>query len=297
MATGTDTAAGRSELSGIGLAAAGYALFALQDAAVKWLVVDYTVWQILFFRSVMVTAAGALILRRDGFLALVRGPDAGAYLLRAGIMLVAWLSYFGAARRLKLAELVTLYHAAPVFVTVLSILLLKERVGLARWAAVAIGFAGVAVAADPTGRPSPGPALMVLLAAFLWALASILIRRIMARAGGVGGTTGLVIATNAAFLVACALPMPWLWRTPAPADLALMVGLGALGAIGQYLVYEGFRRASASAIAPTEYSGIIWGFLLGFAIWGDLPGPPVFAGAGLILLASLVLVISERRRT
>lgn len=279
-------------LAGVGLGVAGYGVFSLQDAAVKWLVADYSVWQVLFIRSVTLTALLLLIARRDGFLAAVRSPNKRPLLLRAAVILAAWLCYYNAARHLGLAELTTLYYAAPILVTVLSMFLLKEQVFAGRWIAVGLGFGGVLVAANPTGRPDLLPALLVLIAAGLWAWSNILIRQIMAYET----TLNQMLFSNGAFIIMAGVTMPWMWRTPDAEAWLLMIGLGALSGVGQFLLFEGFRRAPASAIAPCEYTSLAWAFLLGFLIWGDVPAKTVFMGAALIALASVILVATEHRR-
>ena len=288
----SDSASG-TVLAGVCLGIAGYGLFSLQDAAVKWLVDDFTVWQVLFIRSVSLTALLLLIARRAGVSSMLASRNKGPLLLRAIVILAAWLCYYNAARDLGLAELTTLYYAAPVLVVVLSIVLLRERVHAARWIAIGLGFAGVVVAANPTGRPDLLPALLVLIAAGLWAWSNILVRQIMAYET----TLNQMLFSNGAFVVLAGVAMPWTWQTPDPRSLALMVGLGVLSGAGQFLLFEGFRRAPASAIAPCEYTSLVFAFLLGYAIWGDLPADSVFLGAGLVALGSVVLVLSELRRS
>lgn len=282
-----------SVLAGVALGISGYGVFSLQDAAVKWLVTDYTVWQVMFVRSVTLTALLVLIARRAGLVAAARSRNKGAILLRAPLILAAWLCYYNAARELGLAELTTLYYAAPVMVILLSILFLKERVHAMRWVAVTVGFAGVVVAANPGERPDLWPAILVLIAAALWAWSSILVRQIMTR----DTTLNQMLYGNGAFAIIAGCVMPWVWQTPDTLGWALMIGLGLLSGVGQYLLFEGFRMAPASAMAPTEYTSLIWAFLLGFAIWGDVPATSVFLGAGLIVLGSLVLIVDEHRRS
>lgn len=288
----TREAASGTVLAGIGFAIAGYGLFTLQDAAVKWLVTDHAVWQVLFVRSVALTAILLLIGRRPAVEKAMRSRHKGAMLLRAPVILGAWICYYSAARHLGLAELTTLYYAAPIIVILLSIALLKEKVHATRWIAVGIGFVGVLVAANPGARPELMPTILVLIAATLWAWSNILVRQIMAHE-----TTGnQMLFTNASFAVITAATMPWLWSPPDALGWSLMIGLGLLSGVGQYLLFEGFRLAPASAIAPCEYTSLVWAFLLGYAIWGDVPATTVFLGAGLIMLGSLVLVLTEHRR-
>lgn len=285
--------AGGSVLTGMGLAGCGYALFSLQDAIVKWLVAGYPVYEILFVRSLvivgvaLVAGGGSRVLR-----GIAASRNKGPLLLRGGLILLAWLLFYSAAARMGLAEITTLYFAAPIIAVSLSALVLKERVNGARWGAVAAGFAGVAVAAGPLGAVQSGPALAALAAAACWGTSTVLVRWI----GRTDSTLVQMLSSNGIFVVGSLLPLFWLWRSPDPASLALMLGLGLAGGLGQYLLFEGFRHAPASALAPVEYTGLVWAGVYGYAIWADIPGPHTVAGAVLIVAGSLGLVWSERRR-
>ncbi len=279
-------------LTGIVLAALGYIFFAGQDAIVKWLVATLPVWQILFFRSVVIMLLAAVMTRGEGIRLSLASRRKMELAGRAVLILVAWTTYYSAARVLGLAELVTLYFAAPIFVLLLSMPILGEKVTLARWIAVLAGFAGVMLASDPGGDVKLVPAAMVLFAAFCWALTSILVRLI----SSTEATTTQMVASNFLFAAACAPVLPFVWVTPGPLEWALLLGLGVVGGLGQFLVFEGFRLTPASAIAPFEYTALIWAFVFGYLIFGETPKPVVFAGAGLIMLSGAGLLIAETRR-
>ncbi len=278
-------------LLGVALASAGYACFALQDAVVKWLVADYEVPQILFMRSlviVLITAPLALYFRHPS---IMKSRYRGTVVLRAGLMLVAWLLFYNAAKHLGLAELTTLYFSAPIMVVFLSILVLKETVGMGRWIACLGGFVGVVVAANPAHSPNLLPAAMCVAAGFCWAWSTILIRLV----SRTETTLTQMWATSLLFALACAASFPWLWKTPDVTGWVLMITLGLVATIGQYLLYEGFRYAPASALAPVEYTGLIWAFIYGYAIWMEIPATNVFIGACLIVASSCVLIFWERK--
>jgi S-adenosylmethionine uptake transporter len=277
---------------GIGLALSANAVFSFQDAVVKWLVADYAVLQILFIRSLAIALVALAVYRKKVVFGLIKSRHKPALALRAAAMVLAWLCYYTAARTLVLADLVTLYYAAPLIITVMSIFVLGEKVNAARWVAVFVGLAGVIIAANPTGRADLLPAGLVLVAASLWAWANILMRQISASES----TEVQMLFTGLAFVVACAPVLPWIWVTPPPLTFAMMAGIGAFAAIGQYLMYESVRHAPASAVAPTSYTSLGWAFLWGWVIWRDIPEPTVFAGAGLILIGSLIIVVSEWHR-
>jgi S-adenosylmethionine uptake transporter len=279
-------------LFGLGLAIIGNAVFSVQDPAVKWLVADYTVWQVLFIRSLVITAIAVGLAWKTGRARVLASPNKPALVMRAMIMLVAWLLYYNAARSLTLPDLVTLYYASPLFITVLSIVVLGEQVNSARWVAVFVGFAGVVIAANPTGRPDLVPALLVLAAAFLWGLSNILMRRISASET----TETQMLFTNSAYLIMCGTAMFYVWRPPSLLEFVLMAGIGISSGVGQYCVYESVRHAPASLVAPCTYTALLWSFLWGYVIWGDLPTGAVLVGAGLILSGSAIVVVAEWRR-
>jgi drug/metabolite transporter (DMT)-like permease len=276
-------------MSGIGLTVASYLLFCVHDATVKWLVATVSTWQILFVRSAVILPLCFLFGGRDLLVRAATSPVRHQLALRTVVMLIAWLSYYTAARSLALAELVTLYFAAPFLVAVLAALLLRERVTWSRWTGLMIGFTGVLIACRPGDLGHAGPVALALGAAALWAYALILIRQI----GFVAPTLVQMVIANLAFLVACGVSLPWQWRTPTGAEAALLLVVGLLGGAGQALLIEGIRRAPASVVAPLEFSSLIWAFALGYAIWGELPGPAVFTGAGLILVSSVLVVGAE----
>ncbi len=280
-------------LRGIGLCALGYALFSVQDATVKWLVVTIPVPEILFVRSLVIIVIAGLIGRGATLQSLTRSPQKTALVARAGLILAAWLSYYNAAAHLELAELTTLYFAAPIVAVVLATVVLKERVVVSRWLAVLGGFGGVILAADSHGGGALLPIGLALFAACCWGL-SVVLARLISRSET---TAGQMLVSNIMFAVACLPMVIWSGHVPNPSSIALLLALGLFGGLGQWFLYEGFRTAPASAVAPVEYSGLVWAFLYGYVIWGELPGPRVFGGAGLIVIASLVLIGFEGRRS
>ncbi|MDE1992313.1 MAG: DMT family transporter [Rhizobiaceae bacterium] len=285
----TDQAPG--PLAGIALACLGYSLFAMQDAVVKWLVADYAVPQILFMRSIVITFFAGFLVWKQRHPSILRSPYRNSLVVRALLMFLAWLAFYSSARHLGLAEITTMYFCAPVMVVVLSIFVLKEQVGAVRWLACIVGFAGVVLAANPTHAPSLLPAGMVLFAGFCWAWSTILVRMV----SRTESTINQMMATSFFFAIACGIMLPWVWKTPDLFGWCLMIGLGFISAAGQYFLYEGFRYAPASTLAPIEYSGLCWAFLYGYLIWAEIPPVNVFAGALLIVGSSLSLILWERR--
>ena len=275
---------------GIALGVLAYGVFAIHDAAIKLLVANIPVWQILFVRSATILCISLAIGRGRLLRRAMETPLKRALTFRGVINLTAWLCYYSAARSLPLAQLLCLYFGAPLMVTVMARRVLKERVNQARWIAVVIGFVGVLFASDPFGVRASWPTLLVLIAAALWAYGIILMRQIARRE-----TTLLqMLAVNTVFSLGTGAACLIHWSPVSATQLGLMAAVGVLGGLAQFLVFETARLIPASVMATVEYSALPWAFLLGYAIWGDVQVVAVFLGGGLILVAGGVLVRAER---
>jgi drug/metabolite transporter (DMT)-like permease len=276
---------------GVGLALAAYSLLAVQDATVKWLVDTIPVWQVLFVRSVILIAGCLALGGRSLLRNLSATPTLPLLGLRGAVTLTAWFCYFTAARTLPLGQLTTLWFTAPVVVTLLAVPLLGETVSRARWTAVGLGFAGTVLAANPTDIALSGPAVLVLVSATLWGFGVILTRRIARQERSLVQ----MLANNCFFLIVTGAGTAFYWHLPTGEEMLLLLQVAALGGIGQFCLFESARHAPASLAAPLEYTALIWAFVLGFLVWGDIPRPAVFIGAALIVAAGLLLVFAERR--
>lgn len=284
--------------AGMALGVAAYFLFSGHDASIKWLVTGapsepaLLVWQVLFARSVFILTAVLIAGRRRVIERAIATPEKPKLIFRSAIIVLAWLSYYSAARDLPLAQLLTLYFAAPIITTLLATPLLGERVPGSRWVSVGIGFCGVVIACDPAGLPFSFATVRVLLAASLWGFAIILMRQIARR------ETSLVqmLYANSGFLVVTGIACLVRFVTPNWRQAGLLALVGAAGAAAQFCLFEGARRAPASVMASVEYTALIWALVLGWVVFHDVPRLPVLVGAGLILAAGAWLVITEHRR-
>ena len=279
-------------LAGIGLISGSYFLFTVHDALIKLLVTSFAVWQVLFFRSLTILIGCAILGGGRLYAESARSPILGKMFLRSLIIMGAWLCYFTAAKDLQLAELTTIYFAAPIIVVVLAILLLGEKVNGAQWTAVLTGFAGVFIACDPASLGLSLPVLLVLIAAFGWGLSIVLLRKIARDEK----TSVQMVLNNCFFLATAGIPLIFYWRTPDLAESAILIGAGVVGGIAQITMFEAMKRATASVLAPLEYPALVWAFLLGYLIWGDVPRPGVFYGATLIVAAGFIVIVAEHIR-
>lgn len=278
--------------AGILLSSLAYLCFATHDAMIKLLVETTTVWQILFCRSIAILLGCFTLGGRSLARETVTSPALRPMMLRSLFLLAAWLCYFNAAKHLPLADLTTLYFAAPIAAILLAIPILGERVPLSSWIAVLTGFVGVVIASNPTGLTTGWPVYLALLAAVCWAIATTLLRTTSQSASSMVQMT----MTNVFFLLLTTPVALMTWTMPSGGEQILLLAVGVIGGFGQISFFEALRRAPISVIAPLEYTALIWAFALGYAIWHDVPGPNVWAGAVLIAGAGLIILLAERRR-
>jgi drug/metabolite transporter (DMT)-like permease len=273
------------------LGVAAYFVFAVHDAGIKWLVADIPVWQVLFVRSATILVVCLAIGRRALLERAAASPLKRPLAFRGVVNLAAWLCYYSAARSLPLAQLLSLYFAAPLMITIMAAQILKERVTRARWVSVIVGFIGVLFASDPSGLRASLPALLVLVAAALWGYGIILMRQIARREP----TLLQMLSINTVFFIGTGIACLSHWAPVSMMQAAMLIGVGLIGGLAQFLVFEAARLIPASVMATVEYSALPWAFLLGYWIWLDIPPAPVFVGAGLIILAGAILVRAERQ--
>lgn len=275
------------------MGAAAYSLFAFHDALVKSIIEDLPLVQIIFLRS-LVIVIGCLAVSRGRVVGdLRRASGKHLILVRAVLTLGAWCMYYSMSRYLPLGTMTTLYFVAPIITLVLAVILLRERLTLARVSAALLGFAGVAVACNPVGIAIAWPEALVLGAALLWALAMIAMRSIpkqdsaLAQIFGINGFNVLVMGTIAAF--SC--------QAMDARVVLVVIGTAVLGGMGQFLLVHAARIVPAGVLGTVEYSALIWAFLLGFLFWHEVPPGYVYVGAVLIVAAGALVTYSERRRS
>lgn len=277
-------------LQGIGLCVVGYAFLSLQDAGIKWLVDGYSVFTILFWRAVVVAGACLLAGRTELVRRAWRSSSRRLLVVRGLLSIAAWLLYYTAARDLTLAEMTTLYFSAPIMVTVLATTILKERVSGWQWFALILGFVGVVIACRPNNMADPVPIVLTLLAAVFWAFTYIQLRQVDDQTS----VLEQMLITNVVFVICMAVALPWTHTpTPMPAWLG-MLAAGLMGGAGQFLLFASFQRATATVLAPFEYTGLIWAFLLSSLVWGTLMDVSLMIGAGLIAVSGTLAMIFGR---
>jgi drug/metabolite transporter (DMT)-like permease len=268
------------------LGAAG--IFAVAGALVKALGGEVPLAQVVLFRNLFAIPALLPLLWRAGGLSALRTRYPRLHAARLAGGLLGMVGAFYGYAVLPLATVTALGFTMPLFLTLLSIPLLGERVGARRGAAVLAGFGGVLLMTLPGGAAGGNllGLLAVLMGALGWALAMITIRR-MGDAGESNATIVLWFAIGATLASAVASLPGWTW--PTPGQWALLVGIGLVSAIAQVMMTEGYRRGEATLLAPFEYSAILWTTALGALVWAELPDGWDFAGMAVLVASGLYI--------
>lgn len=282
----------RENLQGIALMLSAMAVFAIMDASMKQLAGHYPPLEVASLRGLVSLpfVIGWVYWRERGFATLVRVR--WRWHLARGVLAVLMLtSFIYAISGMPLSEAYALFFVAPLIITALSVPLLKERVEWQRWVAILAGFGGVLIVLRPGFNTIGLTAVAVLVGATCYALNAISVRHL----GRTESTAAMAFWFMAMLAIGAGLLAAPDWRPLRGADAGWLIAMGAFGAMGQLFLTEAFRRAPASIIAPFEYSALFWGVLLDLVIWGDIPGPVVFLGAGVIIASGLFLIWRERK--
>ncbi len=271
---------------------AGIAGFAVMDATIKWLVADYHVVQVAALRSWFGLPLLCLFALRGGGLRRLKTSRPGVHFGRYLMVLGLTFCFFWALSQMKLVDAIAISFAAPIFITVLSMPLLRESVGLHRWLAVGIGFAGVLVMLRPGFGVFQWAALVVLLSVVFYALLMITTRAFK----NTESSASLMLYPQLGMSLTGVLLAPFFWITPSLWDLLLFALAGTFGSVGVMCVTHAFRLGPAAVITPFEYSALIWATLLGYLLWDELPDRFTLFGAAIVVASGLYIVYRETIR-
>jgi drug/metabolite transporter (DMT)-like permease len=298
--------------AGILFLVAGISVFAVQDLILKLLSGTYPLHQAMVLRSLTAVPFLLGLVAMNGGMTTLVTPGLGRMIARGFMMFVAYTSYYLALAALPLATTVALYFSAPLFITLLSVLVLHEKVGLMRWLAVSAGFAGVIIMVRPGSDLFDWAAPLAALSGMAYGISMVTARRL----GTHETAPALAFWGNAVFLF-CALILSAIfgtgdlagaghksiafmtrgWVMPSGFDTLLMMACGVIAAAGLTLLTQAYRISQSNVVAPFEYIALIWGVLYGWIFWSDWPDGTGWIGIAIIVSAGLLVIWLERRES
>lgn len=286
--------------------------FAIQDTLVKSLTATYPVMQVLTLRTVVVVAMLIAVGLKFYGPWILKTNDPKPMLIRGVLAFFAFSSYYFSLSRIPLADAGAVYMTAPLFVTILSIPLLGEKVGWHRWFAILTGFAAVIVMLNPGSDLFQFASALPLFSALCYAMIPIINRRIgfsqHVLTMSIYTTVSYLALTIISAVIIQLAPVPDAnspvvaqmvlepWSLPSAVDFGWTVMSGVIFVCGLLCITHAYRIAAVSLVAPAEYSYLIWTSLLGYLIFKDIPGPRVILGSLVVVGAGLYVMYRERRK-
>ena len=269
----------------------GIALLAAMDAIAKWLVIDgIHALQILAVRSVIIVTALLALFAAKRNLRELHPTRPWIQAVRGITGIIAPLAFFVSLRYLPLTDAVVTFFTSAFAITIVSALVLKERVGIHRWSAVIVGYIGVFIAMSPSGTGNIAGYILVLTSSVAYA-GLFTSGRWLTETESVAS---LVFSYNAGTgLVACLL-MPWFWNNMQASDWILLTVLSTLAVCGHFAMTYAFSVAEASSIAPFEYSALLWAIMFDYLLWGSQPMIATLVGAAIIVASALYVLRREK---
>lgn len=284
--------------------------FALQDAIVKFLSAEFAVLQILTIRIAFVLLILLVICRLKYGFGNLKTDHTAILFLRGLLAFLAFTSYYLAMAVIPMASVSAVYMSAPLFVTAMSAIFLRESVGLHRWLSVFVGFAAVLLIVNPSADTFRIEAMLPILSALFYSLLPIITRRIGEQVNAVtmsiyNAFSYFVICLAVAALLSLVsttadsppllLSITQNWPMPSLIDMSLLALSGILFTVGVLCITQAYRIAHVSAIAPFEYSLLIWTMLVGFVVFGEIPSMRTIAGGFVIFACGVYILYRESK--
>ena len=296
----------------------GILAISINDMLIIELSGDYPLHELIFFRSAVGLVFSVIFVQMEGGWRILRTRRPMLHILRGLLIVIANMSYFVALAAIPLADATALFFAAPLFITLLSIPILGEKVGVMRMTAVTVGFVGVIIMQRPWASADELQASRIILllpvvAALTYALTQLMTRKL----GVESKASALAVYIQSAFLVVSILFFlaagdgrhaegvdnasmqfllrAWIW--PETSDWWVLIGMGANAAIIGYCLSQAYRLADAATVAPFEYIGLPLAVFWGWLVFSEIPVWEVWAGIALIIGSGLFVFLRERQKS
>ncbi len=295
----------------------GMLAISVNDMLVKQMSGGYPLHQIVFIRSGIGIVFTLMLVQIEGGLQILRTRQPGLHLMRGLLVVVSNMCFFVGFAVLPLADVTALFFVAPLFITLLSIPILGEKVGPMRIGAVVFGFIGVIVMQRPwQSSEALQVGRIVLLLPVLSALTYAGMQLMTRKLGPTSKASAMAVYIQVTFIGVSGLfwlvagdgrfagtgnpsveflLRAWVW--PAPGDWKFLIGLGFNSAIIGYCLSQAYRLSDAATVAPFEYVGLPLAVFWGWLIWAELPGWEVWTGMVMIVGSGLFVFLRERQKS
>ena len=263
--------------------------FSLMDVIVKWSD-DYPVGQVLFFRGFCGIIPILFLIPKDRYLDFYKTTRPFLHFKRCLAGLIALVSIFIALRNLPLATVVSISFAAPIFTTIFSIFLLKEKVGFYRWLAVFVGFIGIIVISEPGYTSLNINYLYPIIFCLGLSYVAIAIRQLSSTEPV--WLIGLFFSISI-FILSIFSIFTEGWILPSFKDLFLLSMVGILGGLANLWLTQSYKFSEVSLVTPLKYLALVFAIIFGYLFWGEIPTIKTLIGSALVIFSSIIIFRRE----
>ncbi len=283
----------QERLRGIAYMVAAVFVFSIMDSLMKRLSAHYGPLQISCLRCISSWLFLLLPITWQRTWATLRPKNPPLHLFRALLGVGMLASFVFAVHRLSLAQTYSLFLAAPLLMTALSVPIHGEKVSGRRWLAIMVGLSGVLVILQPWGRGSFSmvAAAAATLATLCYSLSALTVRTL----GRSNSNLSMVFWYLLLVSVGSGVLAIGDWRPVPKSDWGWLIGIGVSGALGQMWLTDAFRRAPPSVVGPFEYTAILWAFAIDWIFWSAAPSTSLLTGACIVVASGIVVILDERR--
>ncbi len=282
----------RQRLRGIAFMLAAVFIFSIMDALMKRLSAHYGPWQVAYLRSVSswICMTAAVGWQRSWRSIAAHTPS--LHLLRGLLGVGMLVSFIYAVHRLTLAQTYSLFLAAPLLMTLLSVPILGERVTARRWVAIVCGLGGVLVILQPWGKGGypPVAAAAAGLATTCYSLSALTVRSLGRR----NSSMSMVFWYLGLVSIGSGLLAITGWQSIQSGDWVWLAAIGLSGALGQLWLTEAFSRAPPSVVGPFEYTSMLWAFGIDWVFWAAIPSVTLIVGVSIVVASGISIILDER---
>ncbi len=267
--------------------------FSIMDALMKRLSVHYAPLQVSCLRCLTSLAFLLLTVAWQRSWAMLRATTPVLHLARAALGITMLGSFVFAVNRLTLAQTYSLFLAAPLLMTALSVPMLGERVSARRWLAILAGMIGVLLILQPWGRGviSLVAAGAAAIATICYSLSALTVRSLGRR----NSSMSMVFWYLTLVSIGSGVLAFHDWRPIESGDWPWLACIGISGALGQYWLTDAFRRAPPAVVAPFEYTAILWAFAIDWVFWSAAPSVGLLMGGAVVVGSGIFVIWDERR--
>lgn len=299
-----------SNAKGVGFLILALLIISVQSIAVKWIGGDYSALEIVAVRSLIALPCTLLFYRYEGQRGLPTTRQPKLEYLRGVFLFLSYTTFMMGLAALPLADIEAIRFSGPLMITLLSVVILGEKVGPRRWLALFIGFIGVLLIVRPGSATFDLGSIFILISVLFYALMVVLTRKLQTD----DSSATMAYYSSLVYLVAALVftPLPGIvretsnvhpsiafliraWSMPTLIDWGIMAGLGLIWAGWMYFLSRAYSVAQASVLAPFEYLSLPINIMWGFLIWNEIPTLMTLAGAFLTLFSGLYVLFRERK--